>query len=472
MFRSTLYTLYTLIVATTVLLTACASDPEETLQPLATTDVAVAFVSSTQPLADTRAGVTYSMNDAQLQTTGIGVIAYYTANTPWASADIAPNFMYNQHVTYDGLDTHLWEYEPLKFWPNENQPADDQDDDSGSDPAMGTAAHSYVSFFAYAPYVNVTPSTGVPTSGSTTEGITALTANTVTGAPKVTYVLAHEAANQVDLLWGTRGKDRYEEADGTPNTSVTPVNTDLAKQKTSERVAFLFKHSLACIDVWVQRVYDETVSTGKTPAVTVPKVFVNKLQLHFDDDAMYADGKLNLANGNWEDTHGNAALTLTTSGDQQIAADLIGTDAANSNLTYVRNYELDDFSTKAGVTETRKRLTREYYATMFIPKADGITFTPSLSYSFVTQDDELALTTVTATDGTRYHRILHNNITGDPVTINPVEPGKRYTLICYIGAESVQFVIDSVEDWDFPIRMVPYVTGPTPQTIEHTLNED
>lgn len=56
--------------------------------------------------------------------------------------------MYNQSVTYS-LGNSVWQYEPIKYWPNDNNPADDQG-------ATGSQAHSYLSFFAYAPYVNGT----------------------------------------------------------------------------------------------------------------------------------------------------------------------------------------------------------------------------------------------------------------------------------------------------------------------------
>ena len=422
-------------------------------------EVQVNMTFSTQEMKETRAGKTGAMADEQLWQSGVGVFAFFTGETTWstASATAAPNFMYNQLVEYDDYED-LWEYEPPKFWPNDNADADDEW-------ATGSKAKSYLSFFAYAPYVDHTADLG-------TTGITDLSGNTATGGPKVTYTLAPKAEDQVDLLWGTRGKATYLQADGTTSVvdlSTTPMNTDLIKQTTTERVDFLFKHALASVDVYVQRIYDEVTPTGKKPADEdqVSRIYISELKLTVPTDGMYTEGVLDLATGQWTGSSTNSSAFDITIDDTRIRPFLVGSKLDNSHLTEVRNMELDEFSSHSGVNASLTRLTNETYATMLIPVDGnaGITVTPTVTYSFVTQDDALELG-LTNTNGThRFARILHENITGGNVTIGTevspgnfrLERGKRYILVCYIGVESVQFQVVSVEDWDFPLRFIPTI---------------
>ena len=62
--------------------------------------------------------------------------------------------MYNEQVTYTGT---VWTYEPVKYWPNEYGDGATSDD------------VDKVSFFAYAPWVDVTATTGTPTTTGRTE---------------------------------------------------------------------------------------------------------------------------------------------------------------------------------------------------------------------------------------------------------------------------------------------------------------
>lgn len=261
----------------------------------------------------TRAGYEGSIASAaglQSVTDGFGVFAYYTGTKTYNQAQyynsaavadgdkLVPNFMYNQRVYWD--DTNYpsgsgyitsWTYSPLKYWPNEietgaNHAADDQNNNSANDPAI-SAPHGSgdyyggnVSFFAYAPYTYVTPSTGTPKTtddassswgnynGGTTDGITALTSNASKGDPKVTYVVASDG-NVVDLLWGTwmgprenavkEGNNTGAVGDNDASNDLTGdtyenrilgnyrTNADQTKEKTTGTIGFLFKHALAKI---------------------------------------------------------------------------------------------------------------------------------------------------------------------------------------------------------------------------------
>ena len=92
-----------------------------------------------------------------LETSGFGVLGYYTEDDWEGTATPTPNFMYNQQVS--GQD---WGYAPLKYWPAEGK----------------------ISFFAYAPY----------------DEDAELSANTEAGTPTLTYSVPNTVAGQKDLL--------------------------------------------------------------------------------------------------------------------------------------------------------------------------------------------------------------------------------------------------------------------------------
>ena len=229
--------------------------------------------------AQTRAtgGANGPITSAQVlaQKSGFGVFGYYTIDkdylgtvkealtpaTPLSgtpatdlttdqAAAIAPNFMYNQHVTGSDVATPVWTYSPIKYWPNGNTTADDQDNNAGTDPAKGTVGGK-VSFFAYAPYWD---------KSAATDGIIAMSNNDATGNPTITYKLATDGT-AVDLLWGTAGTNGIKAQEGsvsnnswyiaktpaTPAWSDNPykVNANLTKMKTDGKIQFNFKHALA-----------------------------------------------------------------------------------------------------------------------------------------------------------------------------------------------------------------------------------
>jgi len=222
----------------------------------------------------TRAGATGDINTTKLQESGygFGVFAYHTGTTDFASwTRVAPNFMYNQSVQWS---TNKWDYQPVKYWPNGTDAANETNAPSNS----ATEANAQkLSFFAYAPYVQayqdvpyessneyigiasgatedeegeaVLTTSPAPTSAQ--NGIVAMSKNTETGDMYVKYILNPAAdANRkfVDLLWGLRGQVTYDETDNSDNTESTlgaVYNVNLTKQNVDEKVKFLFKHALA-----------------------------------------------------------------------------------------------------------------------------------------------------------------------------------------------------------------------------------
>ena len=224
---------------------------------------------------------------------GFGVFAYFTGKEVYGNyRQIAgtnkeyPNFMYNEKITWN-IDKNQWEYSPIKYWPNEIQKGDvdDQNNDTSNDPAQGGNDNGgNVSFFAYAPYVASTQAStaidGANVNGTPTYGIIKISSNDYVGAaadapnpayfsdPYLTYVLPPSTAKPVDLLWGTTGKNGVNVV-GKDNKGVTgnnnksddaatdgyvknilgkyTVNADLTKQTTLGTVDFAFKHALAKI---------------------------------------------------------------------------------------------------------------------------------------------------------------------------------------------------------------------------------
>lgn len=158
-------------------------------------------------------------SESALREADFGVFAYYTGATAWESAkeSATPNFMYNQQVTWDGTNS-VWTYTPVKYWPNDNNPADNTG-------ATGSQTHSYVSFFAYAPY----------TSSSI------FSSNSATGGPTISYTWAADA----DLLYASQtDRYKYDSNDANDNGRVGDV------------VPFIFRHALAKVVFKVRRSSD------------------------------------------------------------------------------------------------------------------------------------------------------------------------------------------------------------------------
>ena len=250
----------------------------------------------------TRAGATGSIDTDKLKEAnyGFGVFAYYTGTKTYGqyqaktysketgkdgTKDKIANFMFNQKVEWNnGLpDSYVskWSYTPLKYWPNEvsgdaDHDTDDQNNNTSNDPALGSGANGgNVSFFAYAPYVEMQDNHALAGTGiyringkGTLPG-----ANAQTGDPIITYILPSDAKTPaVDLLWGTAGTNGTGVAgaanlgvqgDGDATTDMGGTaeakkyaesiigsyrtNADLTKQTTVGTVNFAFKHALAKI---------------------------------------------------------------------------------------------------------------------------------------------------------------------------------------------------------------------------------
>ena len=269
-----------LAAVSAMMLTACSSENDvvqpttaQPTNPVAVQQQAVAFDTYlSSSTASTRAGESGVMTTEKLKTNtpaavGFGVMAFYTDNVNYTSG-LTPNFMYNEHVSWD----NGWTYSPLKYWPNETT------NDSQTAPYQATAStKDKLSFFAYAPYVNLTTDgdmvtdfaansaasatgkTDAYTEASPTTGILALTKEDYTGDPLVEYAVSKNPDNNVDLLWGVAPAGMsYTDVSG--STTTAPVGTplkDMVKPDKDQKMKFLFQHALSRIGLTVVSAIDQ-----------------------------------------------------------------------------------------------------------------------------------------------------------------------------------------------------------------------
>ena len=139
-----------MLAALATLLAACNKNPDvEVPETGQEEESPVFFGAYVNRGVTTKSGATGTLTTEMLKNTavskGFGVFGYYTNDEPYGPS-AKPDFMYNQQVSFTGS---AWDYSPIKYWPNN----------------FGTSAASdaidRLTFFAYAPFVDVTYSTGL-----------------------------------------------------------------------------------------------------------------------------------------------------------------------------------------------------------------------------------------------------------------------------------------------------------------------
>jgi hypothetical protein len=398
---------------------------------------------------------------------GFGVFGYYTNNNDYDQM-ATPNFMYNQLVTWHSSNEY-WRYSPVKYWPNEygtNAISDDAD---------------RVSFFAYAPYVEVIPASGKPTTnnrGDAETGITQLSRNTVSGDPIVKYVASFDYQKAVDLCWGvcetntwTKVNDgkQQEFTFGKPWLDVQrPSDPTKLDYNTGQKVKFNFKHATAKMQVNIDAFVDGTDNTLALDPKT--RIFIRSIR--FNGFAM--KGALNLNN---ETPYQPYWLNYNGVGDLEADGDIVvydgrrdgkegmsNADASNEkslglNKNFIQTENLvetgawkDADPTPAtfvpsGVTKDTKVLFDNGGIFYVIP-VSGETVQIEIVYDVETIDPNLANT---ISDGRTAGSSVENHITKD-ITFgnarnNSLEAGKAYTINLHLGMNSVKFDAEVV-DWD------------------------
>lgn len=444
-----------LVAIAALMLAGCSSETDfsqaDVQKTLEAQDVPVTFGTYLGATSKTRATNPASNGfdidtDTKLQTSGFGVFSYLTSGD--YAGTTAPNFMYNQQVTYSGN----WTYSPVKYWPNGTDAA------NGSGSPSNTATESStqkLSFFAYAPYVS-----GNGTLG-TDDGIITLPTNTATVHPIITYQLptTPTASNTVDLLWGVRGQLSYEQANGVANTVGslgTEYNTNLTKQTIDERVKFLFKHALAKIgaikvvaDIDGNSATPTSSGFGSLDATTL--ITLEEISIKDNGGTVITSNKFDISQGTWSTTPED--VTKASSG-ANVAADIKAKSTRTTGIA-ASLWELESgnptysgskwTSPGTGVPANTPAniYTSDYSPIMFIP-GSGQQLSITVKYVVRTYDANLNASVSSGGEGT-WSKVTQTitNIVSLPV----MQPNMNYTLIMHLGMTGVKFSAQ-VSSWD------------------------
>ena len=456
---------YLMTVAAALALAACAKQ-EQTVQPEeATAEMAVGFDAYTSRGVDTKAGPAgelttsgFKVSPSAFKDAGFGVFAYYTDNNDYDSNSV-PNFMYNQQVKWNGNSTSgKWEYSPVKYWPNEygsNAISDDRDK---------------VSFFAYAPWVAVVPSTGKidGTVDLTTWGITGVTRNTITGDPLVKYMVSFDPTKSVDLVWGvvpaasTTWNTIYDGDTEQTMVAGKPWANVERPATTAQTLKFDFNHALSKLNVQIDAFVDGTDATNALATET--RIFVRSITF----SGFAIKGALNLNNQSantayWKDYAGVDDLMTgeeVTIFDGRKDGKEGASDATASNEKILGLNPViisDNGNTQVGVTNAAVNLFDSATATTpvyVIPTGDPVKVT--IVYDVETEDSSLA---TYLSDGKTFGSSIQNTISKNVTfgTSNKFENGKAYTLKLHLGMNSVKleaevttWVPETASDTDLP----------------------
>ena len=504
-----------LFAALAAMLAACSeNDLTAEKQAQQTEGQAIAFDAYTNRTT-TRAGWVGTVNTAGLQTianatdlgkSGFGVFGYYTDNASYDQQQI-PNFMYNQQVTWNG---QYFEYNPVKYWPNEfgkSAESDDQDK---------------VSFFAYAPYVLVNPSTGkaVNANGDGYDmnesaelqkwGINSLSRNTANGDPIVKYITSFDQDKSVDLCWGVcddinwpkivdGSNQQINKEKGFPWLNVLrPADPTALGATTGQKVKFTFKHATAQLKVMIDAFVDsDKPTTNKlSDSKNKTKVFVRSITF----EGFATKGALNLNNiekdkAYWLDFNGSNDLvngeSVTIYDGRKDGKEGMPSGVASNEKTLGLNPDIisNDGNKTSGVTETAANLFRKWDAgnkkyiaadgsIFVIPTGDPVKVT--IVYDVETEDPNLStyLSDCTTT-GSSIENCITKTINFGASDIETFKNGKSYTINLHLGLNSVKFdaaVTDWVEtsaaDVDLPANIPMYAAVASPDYTNINLPAD
>ena len=479
-----------LFAAAAALLTACSSEElgsEYAQQKASETPINFSVYTP----RTTRAGANMSeytdykkgIVTDDLKKIGFGILAYYTDDETYDADKSTPNFMYNTKVTNDGT---AWKYNPVMYWPNEFKAATAENIDR-------------VSFFAYAPYVEVDNTTGIPyakqaawktdktlvTTGE--KNIIAISKNTANGDPVVKYVVDTDPKTSVDLLWGVaadNGDKRYQAIDnGNSKVTVTPGLPFLNLVKPNEPTAadggilnFNMCHALSKLNIDVKYIADAETPSGSSATINADESrifirsisiggFVMKAALDLNSNDRYlvddtTDPKQYRGKALWKDIDGKSALSW--SGNTKFfdgrKDGKEGTESGeNPNESYLglnplllENYVAGDYDYKtpawpagknSGVTNVAQNLFGDGTAAAdapiyVIPVGDDIDIT--IEYDVLTADKNL---NDFLSDGLTHGSMIKNIITkkSDEIfgSTTKMIDGKGYIIHLILGMTSV-----------------------------------
>ena len=439
--------------------TACTQGDEAPATTLHE-DTAVNFSPYIGKVPESRAGAPGEIDQTRLQTLGFGVFAQHTGNSVWSdyTKTVPFNFMWNQKVEWD-VDATAWTYEPLKYWPNDNKPADKAG-------ATGSQDHSYLQFFAYAPYVSAAELPSTTEAKDAADGIIDMSTNAdKTNESYIYYRTDKEKPfdkeESVDLLWAT--------------------NKDLFKMKDSKegyldgRVDMVFKHTQAKLLVNVKTLVDRTAdySSPAYPTDLDPntRIFIKSVEITTPD--YYSEGKLWLApvgdTPSWDytglDAKKNTGFVFGKDATGMFRDDVkysmryeAPNVPVNASITDSNADELDDATgltlletaragfdaMEAGVLSTEQQLSANYPVFMFPPSTNQSDVSITAVYHVVTFDPNLTL------NQPKYYSDVTNNITASLGSNLKFDPNKQYKILLSLGVTSAKFevsVLDENGEW-------------------------
>ncbi len=409
----------------------------------------------------TASTTTYAVNNYLQKTDGgFGVFSYYTNGENY-SDNAKPDFMYNQRVYYSSSS---WTYEPLKYWPNEfGQNAESTQQDK-------------LTFFAYAPWVDMNPSTGRLkdiSDGKDTYGIVGMTSNTSKGDPYIKYYVSMDPSKRVDLCWGVAKTGFTSTVDGNNNSvDAGSPYIDVLKPKIADKINFDFKHALAALNVQIDADIDDAAHGHGTEVNTRTKIWVRSVTFEgFTDKGMLNLNTKASEGPKWYDMLGTneigSAKVSVFDGrrdgrEGQTNAEASSETPSNLNTKIVQSEpylsasypSLATTGTLPGVTKTAVNLFTEPSTgtdaqklaepIFVIPSTDNLKVT--IVYDVETYDASLANF---LNDGMAHGSNVQNSITKE-ITIGgsaiKLEAGKVYTIKLHLGLTTVKFDA-SVTDW-------------------------
>ena len=368
---------------------------------------------------------------------GFGVFAYY-GNGALYNETSKPDFMYDQQVRF--TTNNVWEYSPVKYWPNE------------FGEAASSEAADRLTFFAYAPFADVTPSTGVVTGDATT-GIIGMSRNITAGDPVVMYSSSLTPGAGVDLCWGVAADAFTSSVDGDNNSVAAGYPfLNVIKPKTGDHLKFEFNHALAQLNVQIDADIDEVAADGKT------KIYVRSVT--FNGFSMR--GSLNLNSNTtdgpiWYDISGTGKLKRElvtvydgrTDGMEGVStASDLSEKPADLNPFIVQDKPYGDVGLKAGVTTTAVNLFNGAAdAPVMVIPTPGVPVSVTIVYDVETEDSRLA---GLLSDGVTHGSSVENKITKNITTTQGnmiLSAGKKYVVKLHLGLTSVKFDAE-VANWD------------------------
>ena len=480
----------------TMMFAACSSDDNiaaDQVLPGQTPENGAVALDAYMGRATTRAGAAGDLDNTAIQkawtppTTygGFGVFAYYTNNNDYDQLAI-PNFMWNQLVTYS---TDHWAYSPLKYWPNEygnNAISDDNDK---------------VTFFAYAPYVDVETSGKLKAADIAADkdkwGITSMTRNVTAGDPIIKYIASFDKDKAVDLCWGVCQNSDWQLVQtgqaqkidlGKPWLNVQrPADASALSDATGQKVKFQFRHALAKMKIDINAFvdgYDNTKNLDGNTRIWVRSVrftgFTMKGALNLNNETpnqpywmnyngigdLVADGDVIVYDGRKDGKEGVLGAVATNEKVLGLNTQLIQDEKQLDN----KAWNTGD-GKRVGVTKDVQELFENGGIFYVIPTGDAMSI--EIVYDVETINGQLGTTlSDSKTAGSSIENRISKTIefgAGNSV----LEAGKAYDINLHLGMNSVKFDAEVLPwedmadpDIDLPANMPAYKAKSTDGKLE------